>query len=70
MDEIPNYFNEGSSLEKLRNTIGALDDVSEICSKSDQDVTASDLYSILQLVLLRFQQVYQELEADTQRGKQ
>ena len=68
MENFDNYFDEGSSLNKLATAIDTIDDLSSICSESNCNLTANTIARPLQLAVLRLQQIYKELEAEKQEG--
>ena len=70
MENFDNYFDEGTSLEKMAYAIDVVDDLSSICSESNSGLSANAIARPLQLAVLRLQQLHKELEAELKVKKE
>ena len=73
MEHFDSYLDEGSSLEKLDNTIAIAKELALICDESTDHVRANQIGGLVSLIALRLLQIHKEMDAQAnavEGGKQ
>ena len=63
MDNYDSYLDEGTSRDKLINTIAIAKDLALICDEATDHVRANQIGGMVSLIALRLLQIHKDMEA-------